>query len=322
NLTGSALGVTLRCVESLPCTSQLYDLKTLGPGRWGGSVLESSMNDFSRTNFGPAATSGIKLPRTQHEYPLAPMASAPVQLIFWGQWAVATAIQVALLVALTLDKSGDVPSAYRILAVIAALLAIPLCALFRTYSTRNGYLVGLARLAVAWATLTSVLIFIGFVTKTTETYSREVALQWILGGYTLQALAFLPLHKLARKVEGRVNVGTASIVIGSGQLAYNLATKLRYERNEQMLGLVAIDEDDDAAPDNTTYFPTLGVVSQLRSVLSENRVQRVYIALPARETDQIEGLYVDLLDASVDVVWVPDFANLKLLNHSVHNLGG
>src|SRR5690606_31141330 len=280
------------------------------------------MNDFSRTNFGPAATSGIKLPRTQHEYPLAPMASAPVQLIFWGQWTVATAIQVALLVALTLDKSGDVPSAYRILAVIAALLAIPLCALFRTYSTRNGYLVGLARLAVAWATLTSVLIFIGFVTKTTETYSREVALQWILGGYTLQALAFLPLHKLARKVEGRVNVGTTSIIIGSGQLAYNLATKLRYERNEQMLGLVALDEDDDAAPDNTTYFPTLGVVSQLRSVLSENRVQRVYIALPARETDQIEGLYVDLLDANVDVVWVPDFANLKLLNHSIHNLGG
>lgn len=280
------------------------------------------MNDLSRPKFNAQSIAGVKLSKPRHEYPLAPMASAPVQLVFWGQWIIATVIQVALLVALTLDKSGDVPSAYRILAVVSALLAVPLCALFRLYSTRNGYLVGIARLAAVWATLTGTLIFIGFVTKTTEVYSREVVLQWIAGGFALQAVAYLSLQRLARKFEGKLSASTASVVIGSGQLAFNLATKLRYERKEQMLGIVALDDDQESDLVQTTYFPTLGVVSQLRSLLQENNVDRVYIALPARETDQIEGLYVDLLDANVDVIWVPDFANLKLLNHSIHNLGG
>ena len=82
-----------------------------------------------------------------------------------------------------------------------------------------------------------------------------------------------------------------------------------------MLGMVCLDDEEPHEGNaQTPYFPTLGAVSQLRSILRDNRVSRVYIALPARETDQIEGLYVDLLDASVDVVWVPDFANLKLPN--------
>jgi len=179
------------------------------------------------------------------------------------------------------------------------------------------------RLAAAWGTLAAILVFIAFVTKTSTNYSREVILQWLSVGFILQAFAFLPLHKFAKDVDQSFGEATASIIIGSGQLAHDLAKKLRYERKEQMLGLVVLDEERKATSlKDTTYFPTLGVVSQLRSILNENSIRRVYIALPAKETDQIEGLYVDLLDASVDVVWVPDFANLKLLNHSIHNVGG
>lgn len=280
------------------------------------------MNDFSRQSFNPQSAAAVKLVHPKNDYPLTPMASAPVQLIFWGQWTIATVIQVALLVVLTLDKSGDVPSSYRLLAVLSSLIAIPLCAIFRLYSTRNGYLVGIARLAAAWATLAAILFFIGFITKTTASYSREVILQWMLGGYLLQALAFMPLHKLARNVEKRVSSSTNCIIVGAGRLAHDLAVKLRKERKEQMLGMVALDDDSEAELANAAYFPTLGMVSHLRAILKDNDVDRVYIALPARETDQIEGLYVDLLDSNVDVVWVPDFANLKLLNHSIHNLGG
>ena len=77
------------------------------------------------------------------------MTRAPIKFIFWGQWAVATFIQVGLLLVLTLDKSGDVPSTYRVLAVLSSLLAIPLYAVYRAFSTRNGYLAGIARLAAA-----------------------------------------------------------------------------------------------------------------------------------------------------------------------------
>lgn len=316
------------CCSLLDCASCplkvlfLNDRKTLGSGQWGGSVPETFMNDFSRTKFHPYPLTRVRLSPPQHEHPLAPMTRAPIKFIFWGQWAVATALQVTLLLILTLDKSGDFPSTYRVLAVLSSLVAIPLCALYRVFSTRNGYLVGIARFAAAWATLVATLFFIGFITKTSESYSREVVLQWVVGAFLLQSTVFVPLHNLALRVEAKLALTRVSLVIGSGQLAYNLAAKLRYERSENMLGFVVLDDDQDNEFEEASYFPTLGYVSQLRDIIRTSQVNRVYIALPAQETDQIEGLYVDLLDANVDVVWVPDFANLKLLNHSIHNLGG
>ena len=281
------------------------------------------MNDFSRINPSMESMSRVSLARQVHESPLAPRANGPVRVIFWTQWAVATIIQIGLLMLLTLDKSGDVPSNYRLLAVVSSLIAIPLCVVFRTYSAQNGYLEGAGRILTAWAMLAAILISIAFVTKTSASYSREVILQWIVGGFSVQVVAFALLHKVFRRMADSPRYAKPSLIIGAGELAYELATKLRYERMESMMGVVALDEEDEYEVESTRpYFPVLGVVSNLRNILRDNSASRVYIALPARQTDQIESLYVDLLDANVDVVWVPDFANLMLLNHSIHNLGG
>ncbi|KEF31631.1 Capsular polysaccharide biosynthesis protein [Marinobacter nitratireducens] len=281
------------------------------------------MNDFLRVPPVSNPEARVRLVKRVHESPLSPRTSGSVKLTFWIQWALASLVQGAVLAAFALDKSGEVASHYRILMVMASFIAVPLCVLFRTYSLQNGYLVGVARIGATWATLVAILAFVAFATKTSELFSREVILQWIGGSYILQALMFLPLHRIMKNRDIGLVSRKPSLVVGSGDLALDLAIKLRYERHEDLLGVVALDDDD---PDNVVeaaaYFPTLGVVSQLRTILDENDVGRVYIALPAKETDQIEGLYVDLLDQNVDVVWVPDFANLKLLNHSIQNLGG
>ncbi len=281
------------------------------------------MNDFSKVPPSVKTATRVSLSRGRHESPLAPQANGPVKLLFWSQWAFATAVQVALLFLLAVNKSGDVASHYRVLAIAASIASVPLCVVFHTYSMHNGYLVGIARIGAAWAALVAVLTFSAFLTKTSELFSREVVLEWVIGGYAIQALVYVPLQYFFKQVQGNQRYARPSIIVGAGQLAFDLASKLRYERKEAMLGVVALDDEDLYEVENTSrYFPTLGVVSQLRSILKDNDVSRVYIALPAKETDQIEGLYVDLLDANVDVVWVPDFANLKLLNHSIQNLGG
>lgn len=282
------------------------------------------MNDFSRTRPPVDGLNRVPLNKKNHEFPLAPEASGRVQLAFWLQWALATVVQCGLLTWLATDKSGgDLASEYKLLAVVSSFLAIPLFAVFRAYSIRNGYLVGIARILAAWSTLVAILAFVVFVTKASESYSREVILQWVSLGFAFQALAFVPMHKVLRRIDKRQRFANASIIIGCGDMALALASKLRYERKETMIGMVCLDgEAPCKEPAQTPYFPTLGTVTQLRSVIRDNAISRVYIALPAKETDQIEGLYVDLLDASVDVVWVPDFANLKLLNHSIYNLGG
>lgn len=282
------------------------------------------MNAFSRTQSQNGKLSRASRSKRNHEFPLASQASHRVQFAFWLQWLISALLQCSVLLLLSLEKyDADVASRYRLLALFSSLLAIPVFAVFRAYSIRNGYLVGAARVLAAWATLIALLTFIGFATKTSESFSREVILQWIAIGFAFQLLAFVPIHKLLRRIDKRHRFANASIIIGCGDLALTLASKLRYERKETMIGMVCLDDEgfrNEVA--QAPYFPTLGTVSQLRSVINDNAINRVYIALPAEETSQIEGLYVDLLDASVDVVWVPDFVNLKLLNHSIYNLGG
>tara|TARA_R110001592_G_scaffold53617_2_gene164402 strand:+ start:87 stop:1562 length:1476 start_codon:yes stop_codon:yes gene_type:complete len=282
------------------------------------------MNAFSRTQSQNRKLSRVSPKKRNHEFPLAAQASHRVQFAFWLQWLISTALQCSVLLWLSLEKSDvDVASQYRLLALFSSLLAIPVFAVFRAYSIRNGYLAGAARVLAAWTALIALLTFIGFATKTSESFSREVILQWVAIGFVVQLLAFVPVHKLLRRIDKQHRFANASIIIGCGDIALTLASKLRYERKETMIGMVCLDDEsfhNEVA--QAPYFPTLGKVSQLRSVIEENSVNRVYIALPAEETSQIEGLYVDLLDASVDVVWVPDFANLKLLNHSIYNLGG
>ncbi|WP_376770967.1 undecaprenyl-phosphate glucose phosphotransferase [Marinobacter arenosus] len=258
----------------------------------------------------------------RYQSPLAPGVRATDKLIFWSHWALATAIQTSLLIFLTLNKTSDVASHYRLLIIVSSLISVPLCVLFRAFSSQNGYLIGLARFAAAWATLMATLTFLAFVTKTSELFSREVILQWIVGGAVLQGTALVGLQSVFLRLDRNHRNSRPSLIIGTGRLALDLATKLSHERGEVMLGLVSLGTAAPFNGEENSQFPTLGAVSELRRILKDNDVSRVYIALPAKEADQIEDLYVDLLDAQVDVVWIPDFANLKLLNHSVHDLGG
>ena len=108
-------------------------------------------------------------------------------------------------------------------------------------------------------------------------------------------------------------------MIGTGELAQNLADKLVRQRKEPFAGLVAVDA---AQVHQNGLYPVIGSLAQLHSLIISHGVSRLYIALPLAEAKLIEILYVDLLDAHVDVIWLPDVNSLMLLNHSVGDIAG
>jgi putative colanic acid biosynthesis UDP-glucose lipid carrier transferase len=189
----------------------------------------------------------------------------------------------------------------------------------RVYHKQHGYLVGLGRLLAAWLILLSGLLVAAFVTKTSELFSREVILTWGLLGFVLQVALYVPLHHLARRYQRQRLSERTSLIIGTGELAMDLADKLVRQQREPMLGLVAAD--DQPQPDDGLY-PVIGNLAHLRDLIATHRIRRLYIALPLTAAEQIEGLYIDLLDASVDVVWIPDLRSMMLLNHSVSEIQG
>lgn len=68
--------------------------------------------------------------------------------------------------------------------------------------------------------------------------------------------------------------------------------------------------------------PIVGPQEHLLALIKTHDIRRLYITLPLSEAAKIEAMYIDLLGANVDVVWVPDLNSLMLLNHSVRVVDG
>lgn len=239
-------------------------------------------------------------------------------LTFWGQWLAAEAFLAALLIGLVVHKTGDFPSYYRTLLIVGVLASVPAYSLFGVFHKSHGYGAGIARLFCAWLVLLSGLTVVAYLTKTSELYSREVMLTWAIAGFLGQVALHLPLQALSRAYhQGRQRERT-SLIIGTGELAVNLADKLVREHHQPMLGLVSpeADYEDDG------LYPVVGNLAQLRQLIQLMDIRCLYIALPLAKAEDIESLYIDLLDANVDVIWMPDLNSLMLLNHSVSQIDG
>lgn len=197
--------------------------------------------------------------------------------------------------------------------------SVPAYSMMQVYHKHHGYLVGLGRLLAGWMALLSGLVLMAFITKTSEMYSREVIITLALSGFGLQACLYLPLHNLSKRYQQKLQAARTSLIVGTGELAFELADKLARQKKEPLKGLVAAD--DLPLPSDSLY-PILGSLAHLRDLIATHRIRRLYIALLLTEAERIEELYIDLLDSSVDIIWIPDLRSLILLNHSVSEIEG
>lgn len=240
-------------------------------------------------------------------------------LTFWVHWLAAFSLLTLLLCTLTLLKNDDIETHYRVLVLFTLFVSVPIYSLMRVYYQQQGYLAGLGRLLAGWLILLSALLVGAFVTKTSELFSREVILVWGVSGYVLQACLYVPLQHLFKLYHNKLQAESNTLIIGTGELAQELAEKLVQRSREPLMGLVAAS---DKPATESSRFPIIGNIAHLRDLIASHQIRRLYIALPLTEAEQIEGLYVDLLDASVDVVWLPDLRSMMLLNHSVREIEG
>lgn len=235
-------------------------------------------------------------------------------LTFWGQWLCAITLVGALLGYLCIQAYGEVPSDYRLLIVLSAFGSVPIYILLRVYHKRNSYSAGLVRLLAGWIALLGVLAGIVHFSRSSQGYSADILVNWALLGFLAQALAYLPLRYFANLHARRLRSTRAAVIVGSSALAYELAERLSAPNRVPLAGMVGTRRGMQTRDGR---FPVLGHLAELREIIARHRVHRVYIALALQEVPHIEALYVDLLDLNVDVVWIPDFGSMLLLNQSV-----
>ena len=246
-------------------------------------------------------------------------------MLFWVQHCAYLLIISVTLFFFTFLKIGEIPADYRLLAVLSLFCVSVIYRRRNVYSRSASFYKKAFNLLTAWFHVLLLLALIGFVTKNGESFSREVLIEWAVVGYILQLISMIALGGLYKRYKVIFPRDIVTLVVGTGDMAKKLVNNLNVDNGlaDQVVGFVESYDDlstgDEAAD---LPLPLLGRAENLRQVIKDYNIRRIYIALPVSESEIIEALHIDLLDMNVDVIWVPDILGLNLLNHSIREVAG
>lgn len=246
-------------------------------------------------------------------------------ILFWVQHCADLLIISATLFFFTFLKIGDIPANYRLLAVLSLFCVAIIYRRRGVYNRGYGFYKRAFRLLTAWFYVLLLLALIGFVTKNGESFSREVLLEWAVVGFMLQLISMIALGALYKRYKVIFPREIATLVIGTGDMAIKLVNNLNLDNSlaDRVVGFVKSD-DDLSVEGEAAHLPRplLGRAENLRQIIKDYNIRRIYIALPVSQSEIIEAMHIDLLDMNVDVIWVPDIFGLNLLNHSISEVAG
>ncbi len=238
----------------------------------------------------------------------------------WIQMLLDHIVVQSLLIVHTYLRNDEFSDEYRILAIITFLLMTIIyntVGVYRHESAKSDYFSSVLQ---GWGTLVLLLGLFGFVTKTSETFSREVILSWSVTGL----LGQLVVYYLTRKVLIRAMSETIpTLIVGGGELGRHIASHTNSNQwiPDQVIGVIDDGEVFDAGWEELG-IPRLGVIADIHRVVKDYGVRRVYITMSLENGDLIKPLALGLIEENVDVIWAPDIFGVSLLNHSIKEIAG
>ncbi len=244
-------------------------------------------------------------------------------IAYWFQLLLDMFLVTTLLLVLVYLRERSIGEHYRFLAVIAPLLLLVIYRSRGLYRRANSLLMGCWQLLTSWSVFLSILVLLGFLTKTSDYYSRVIFLSWAVLGFVLQCFFYVVINKFIGFMHNRFSPVMRSVVVGNGRLGCHLAAKVNHNQwlPDQVIGFISC-YDFQIYEDTPIQTACLGYLEDIARVIVEYDVRRVYIAVPLAMSDRIEGLHKELLELNVDLIWVPDIYALHLLNHSVREISG
>jgi exopolysaccharide biosynthesis polyprenyl glycosylphosphotransferase len=154
----------------------------------------------------------------------------------------------------------------------------------------------------------------------TTLYSRELlAIFLFLSPPAL--IASRALVRRALKALHARGVGTQSAaIVGAGRRAQELFRSLQ---QNPWLGLrVAYFVDEEARSEPLCGLPVRGAFSTLSECVRDNPVDTVFVAIPHRSAERLEGVLDALAKLPLTVAVIPDFAGAITLSSSVAEIEG
>ena len=219
----------------------------------------------------------------------------------------------------------DFPARYQIAILVGMLLTILILSWFQVYRPWRGIRLRqeLWTIFLAWGGAIMVMIIIAFFTKTSTDFSRVwIAGWWITSGILLIALR-AAIHLSLRFARSRGYNQRQVVVAGAGSLGQKIVSRIR---SAPWVGLEIIgffDDNEQLQGQVINGIPVAGKLDDMEMYLQKEDIDQVWIALPLRAETRMKQLMKKILvSTSVEIRFVPDIFEFRLLNFSVSEVVG
>lgn len=180
----------------------------------------------------------------------------------------------------------------------------------------------LLRVAICWTAAAGTLMAIGFLTKTSEDYSRLWSLMWF--GLGLAALLGLRLALFARTSHWLSGgwLSTKVAVVGDGTFAQRVAIHFASHADKDV-GFAGIFTDQ-ADPDDraSAMIGADGDLDELVGHIRAGHVDSVVVALPRGNQQRLNRIIQCLSETPVNLRLCPSPEAFRLLDHGVTTYAG
>ena len=222
-----------------------------------------------------------------------------------------------------LGNTGAAPT-YWVAMLAVALLSLAVFPATGLYRPQRGasLVEDMRSLASGWLSLLAIGVFLAFVTKTGDLYSRVWVALWFVTGFLAQTAMRIGLRLSLRSLRRRGYNLRHICIVGAGELGREVVLRLRRAPWSGLSLRGFFDDAPELEGTSVEGIPVLGKIDDLYPYLEQSGVDQVWIALPLRAEESIRRLVIELRGHAVQVRYVPDIFGFQLLRHSFSEVAG
>jgi Undecaprenyl-phosphate glucose phosphotransferase len=159
----------------------------------------------------------------------------------------------------------------------------------------------LTRVVMTWMFAVAVLLFVAFVSKTSETYSRGWILTWITTVPVMLLIGRSLLHAATNTPAAGGYLARNIAIVGAGDEGQRLIARLRDGQDKSIVILGVFDDRKSRLPASVCGLAVRGTTDDLLRLARNTRVDEVVIALPLDAEPRLRSLCDKMMTLAVDV---------------------
>jgi len=239
------------------------------------------------------------------------------------QWLIAPVLSVSSFIVILYYSGILLKDHYLAMVVIIFLLSLIILKesdLFDSTNSADAQAQS-SNLLIYWAVMIFALIFIGYLTGTTDLFDANVLYTWAVVTPVLILFAnFIFRYLLLLSLKSEENQRKV-IIVGANEQSYKIADNIN---NNLAYGLKLIGYFDDRPEERTEASmgsPYLGSMDKILDYVKANGIDLIYITIPVSHQQRVLELLDKLHDTTASIYFTPDIFVYELIQARMDNIG-